>query len=59
MVRLHALVAQMQAVLLWRMWDDGYMGGVSALGLMILLFVLVVAIVVRRFGFHRRGIHAG
>ncbi len=50
---------QVLAVLLWRMWDDGYMGGVSALGLMIILFMIVVAIVVRRLGFHRHGVHTG
>lgn len=49
---------QVLAVLLWRMWDDGYMGGVSALGLMILVFMLIVAVIVRRLGFHRRGIQS-
>jgi iron(III) transport system permease protein len=48
---------QVLAVLLWRMWDDGYLGAVSAMGLMIIIFLLLTSIVVRQFGFRHHGGH--
>ena len=44
---------QVLAVLLWRLWDDGYLGAVSAIGLLLMTFLMVLTLVVRRLGFRR------
>src|SRR5581483_2380138 len=41
------------AVVIWNMWDQGYMEAVGAVGTMLMLALLVIALAVRRFGFGR------
>ena len=41
------------AVVIWNMWDQGYMGAVGAIGTMLMLSLLVVTLLVRKFGFGR------
>jgi iron(III) transport system permease protein len=41
------------AVVIWNMWDQGYMESVGAVGTLLMLALLVVTLVIRRFGFGR------
>ena len=41
------------AVVIWNMWDQGYMGAVGAIGTMLMLSLLIVTLLVRKFGFGR------
>jgi iron(III) transport system permease protein len=48
---------QVLSVFIWMMWDDGQMGAVSGLGVITILFLFVVAVVIRRMGFREVGGH--
>jgi len=48
---------QVLSVFIWMMWDDGQMGAVSGLGVLTLLFLFLVAVVMRRMGFREVGAH--
>jgi iron(III) transport system permease protein len=41
------------AVVIWNMWDQGYMEAVGAIGTLLMLALLVITLSVRRFGFGR------
>ncbi len=42
------------AVVIWNMWDQGYVEAVGAIGTMLMLALLIVTLVVRQFGFGRK-----
>ncbi|MFN4281364.1 MAG: ABC transporter permease [Alphaproteobacteria bacterium] len=42
------------AVVIWNLWDQGYMESVGAIGTMLMITLLIVTLVVRRFGFGRK-----
>jgi len=48
---------QVLSVFIWMMWDDGQMGAVSGLGVLTILFLFLVAVVMRRMGFREVGGH--
>jgi len=41
------------ALVIWNMWDQGYMEAVGAIGSLLMLALFVIALVIRRFGFGR------
>jgi iron(III) transport system permease protein len=41
------------ALVIWNMWDQGYMEAVGAIGTLLMLALFVVTLVIRRFGFGR------
>jgi len=41
------------ALVIWNMWDEGYMEAVGAIGTLLMLALFVIALVIRRFGFGR------
>jgi iron(III) transport system permease protein len=41
------------AVVIWNMWDQGYMEAVGAIGTLLMLGLLVITLVIRKFGFGR------
>jgi iron(III) transport system permease protein len=41
------------AVLIWNMWDQGSIEAAAAIGTLLMLFLLVISLVVRQFGFGR------
>ncbi len=46
--------SEVLAVVIWNLWDQGYMESVGAIGTMLMLTLLVVTLLVRRFGFGRK-----
>ena len=42
---------QVLAVIIWNMWDEGEMQAVGAIGVIMILFLLLVTVFVRSFGF--------
>ena len=44
---------QVLAILMWNMWDEGYMEAVAALGTLLMLFLLLVTLGLRWAGFGR------
>jgi iron(III) transport system permease protein len=42
------------AVVIWNMWDHGYIEAVGAVGTLLMLALLVISLLVRRFGFGGR-----
>jgi len=48
--------SEVLAVVIWNMWDHGYIEAVGAIGTMLMLALLVVSLAVRRLGF-RGGAH--
>jgi iron(III) transport system permease protein len=42
------------AVVIWNMWDHGYIEAVGAIGTLLMLALLVISLLVRRFGFGGR-----
>lgn len=42
------------AVVIWNLWDQGYMESVGAIGTMLMIVLLIVTLAVRRFGFGRK-----
>jgi iron(III) transport system permease protein len=45
--------SEVLAVVIWNMWDQGYIGAAAALGTMLMLALLVISLAVRRFSFGR------
>jgi len=43
--------SEVLAVVIWNMWDHGYIAAVGAIGTMLMLALLIVSLAVRRFGF--------
>jgi ABC-type Fe3+ transport system permease subunit len=51
---------QVLAILIWNMWDWGQIGGVAALGTLMIIVLTLLTVAVRLFGFHRRhGVQMG
>jgi iron(III) transport system permease protein len=46
--------SEVLAVVIWNMWDHGYIEAVGAIGTLLMLALLVISLVVRRFGFGGR-----
>jgi iron(III) transport system permease protein len=44
---------QVLAVLIWNMWDEGYIGSVAAIGTILITVLLLLTLVVRFIGFRR------
>ena len=40
--------------MIWNMWDEGYLPAVAAIGTLLMLVLLVLALAVRYFGFRRQ-----
>jgi iron(III) transport system permease protein len=47
------------AILIWNMWDWGYMGAVAAIGTLLIIVLLVLTVVVRLVGFRRQAVQLG
>ena len=45
---------QVLAILIWNMWDWGHIGGVAAIGTLMIIVLLLLTLGVRLFGFNRR-----
>jgi iron(III) transport system permease protein len=45
---------QVLAILIWNMWDWGHIGGVAAIGTLMIIALLALTLGVRLFGFNRR-----
>ena len=45
---------QVLSILIWNMWDEGYLPAVAAIGTLLMLVLLVLALAVRYFGFRRQ-----
>ena len=43
--------SEVLAVVIWNMWDHGYIEAVGAIGSLLMLALLVISLAVRRFGF--------
>jgi iron(III) transport system permease protein len=51
---------QVLAILIWNMWDWGQIGGVAALGTLMIIVLTLLTVAVRLLGFHRRhGVQMG
>jgi iron(III) transport system permease protein len=50
---------QVLSILLWNMWDDGYVGAVAAIGCLFMLSLLLLALIARRVGFGRHKVFGG
>jgi len=44
---------QVLAILIWNMWDEGYVGAVAAVGTLLMIILLLLTVVVRFAGFRR------
>jgi iron(III) transport system permease protein len=49
---------QVLAILIWNMWDEGYVPAVAAIGSLLMLALLLLTFLVRTFGFHRQFVQA-
>lgn len=47
---------QVLAILIWNMWDEGYVGGVAAIGTLLMIALLLLTLAVRYGGFRRRSV---
>jgi iron(III) transport system permease protein len=45
---------QVLAILIWNMWDEGYVPAVAAIGSLLMVTLLLLTFLVRTFGFHRQ-----
>ena len=45
---------QVLAILIWNMWDEGYVPAVAAIGTLLMLALLTLTVAVRLFGFRRQ-----
>ena len=45
--------SEVLALVIWNMWDQGYMEAVGAIGTLLMLALFVITLVIRRFGFGR------
>lgn len=51
---------QVLAILIWNMWDWGHIGGVAAIGSLMIIALMLLTVGVRLLGFHRRhGVEMG
>ena len=50
---------QVLSILIWNMWDEGYVGAVGAIGSMLMLALLVLTVISRRVGFRKHGAFGG
>ena len=44
---------QVLAILIWNMWDEGYIESVAAIGTLLMVFLLAVTLALRFVGFGR------
>lgn len=49
---------QVLAILIWNMWDEGYVPAVAAIGTLLMLVLLLLALAVRYIGFHRQHVQS-
>jgi len=47
---------QVLAILIWNMWDEGYVGAVAAVGTLLMILLLLLTVVVRLAGFRRHAV---
>ncbi|MGH7774091.1 MAG: ABC transporter permease [Candidatus Binatia bacterium] len=47
---------QVLAILIWNMWDEGYVGAVAAIGTLLMITLLLLTVVVRLIGFRRHAV---
>lgn len=47
---------QVLAILIWNMWDEGYVGGVAAIGTLLMIALLLLTLAVRYGGFRRHSV---
>ena len=45
---------QVLSILIWNMWDEGYVPAVAAIGTLLMLTLLVLTLAVRYIGFRRQ-----
>ncbi|MBI3062965.1 MAG: hypothetical protein HYY83_13420, partial [Deltaproteobacteria bacterium] len=45
---------QVLAILIWNMWDEGYVGAVAAIGTLLMVTLLLLTLAVRFAGFRRQ-----
>jgi iron(III) transport system permease protein len=45
---------QVLAILIWNMWDEGYVPAVAAIGTLLMITLLLLTVAVRLFGFRRQ-----
>ncbi len=50
---------QVLAILIWNMWDEGYIGAVGAIGTLLMLTLLLLTLLVRFVGFRRHAAQVG
>ena len=50
---------QVLAILIWNMWDDGYIGAVGAIGTLLMISLLLLTLLVRFVGFRRHAAQIG
>ncbi len=50
---------QVLAILIWNMWDDGYIGAVGAIGTLLMISLLLLTLLVRFVGFRRHAAQLG
>ena len=49
---------QVLAILIWNMWDEGYVGAVAAIGTLLMVTLLLLTLAVRFAGFRRQPVQA-
>jgi iron(III) transport system permease protein len=49
---------QVLSILIWNMWDEGYVPAVAAIGTLLMLSLLLLTLAVRYFGFRRQLVQA-
>jgi iron(III) transport system permease protein len=50
---------QVLAILIWNMWDEGYIPAVAAIGTLLMIVLLLLTLAVRFFGFRRQTMQVG
>jgi len=50
---------QVLAILIWNMWDEGYVGAVAAIGNLLMISLLLLTVLVRVAGFRRHAVQLG
>jgi len=50
---------QVLSILIWNMWDEGYVGAVAAIGSLLMLALLLLTVMLRRVGFRRSVVLGG
>jgi len=49
---------QVLSILIWNMWDEGYVPAVAAIGTLLMLTLLLLTLAVRYIGFRRQLVQA-